>query len=181
MASGPSPRFPCDTVLGEAGLCNAVRLCIPSQIPPQERGIQADAHQERATRTAALTDMEYESPVKKFLERNAVAMEAAVGTALKSTSSVGADDPLLSISMNLLQQAAAAGESTLALLEPALSAAVLATVEAAPEDPLRFLIIHLRAQARTFQLRSFCAPLSSAHMYAETSPFRSKEMRVART
>ena len=150
MASGPSPRFPCDTVLGEAGLCNAVRLCIPSQIPPQERGIQADAHQERATRSAALTDMEYESPVKKFLERNAVAMEAAVGTALKSTSSVGADDPLLSISMNLLQQAAAAGESTLALLEPALSAAILATVKAAPEDPLRFLIIHLRAQARTF-------------------------------
>ena len=147
-------RFPRDTVLGErtAGLCNAVRpmYTLPNEAPVA-RNPGGRAHPGKGdANCGAHRHMEYESPVKKFLERNAVAMEAAVGTALKSTSSVGADDPLLSISMNLLQQAAAAGESTLALLEPALSAAVLATVKAAPEDPLRFLIIHLRAQARTF-------------------------------
>ena len=75
-----------------------------------------------------------------------------MGKALKSATFGRADTPILSISVNLLQQSGAAGESkTVSELEPTLSDAVIATVNAETEDPLRFLISQLDSDKRFSQ------------------------------
>ena len=93
-----------------------------------------------------------ESAVKEWLDRNGATLADAMGKALKSATFGRADTPILSISVNLLQQSGAAGESkTVSELEPTLSDAVIATVNAETEDPLQFLISQLDSDKRFSQ------------------------------
>ena len=52
-----------------------------------------------------------ESAVKEWLDRNGATLADAMGKALKSATFGRADTPILSISVNLLQQSGAAGSN----------------------------------------------------------------------